>query len=179
MQIRIGYINKTSEGGSKAQVTTLQDEVIDDVLLLYPYGFASNIQNDDNSSVLLFSSMGSDTNIFGIPYNPPLQPVLESQETAIGNFKGTNKITFKANGDIEIIAENVDITATELLLSGLADITGDINTDGVYKVNDVQVVSTQGASVPDASGGVVIDVEARAAINSLLARLRIHGLIAP
>jgi phage gp45-like len=179
MQIRIGYINNTSEGGAKAQVTTLQDEVIDDVLLLYPYGFTSNIQNDANSSVLLLSSLGSDTNIFGIPYNVPLQPSLESQEAAVGNFKGTNKITFKANGDIEVIAEDVDITATQLLLSGLADITGDVNTAGVYKVGDTQVVSAQGVSVPDATGGIVIDVEARAAINGLLARLRVHGLIAP
>jgi phage gp45-like len=179
MQIRIGYINKTNDGGKTAQVTTVQDEVIDDVILLYPYGFASNIESDDNSMILLLNSMGSDTNIFGIPYNPPLQPALERREAATGNFKGINKITYKANGDIEIIAENVDITATQLLLSGLANIIGDVNTDGVFKVNDTQVISAQGASVPDATGGTVIDIEARTAINSLLARLRTHGLIAP
>lgn len=40
-----------------------------------------------------------------------------------------------------------------------------------------QVVGPQGAAVPDASGGATIDAEARAAINSLLARMRAHGII--
>lgn len=47
-----------------------------------------------------------------------------------------------------------------------------------YQVNATQVVTTQQAAVPDAAGGVVIDAEARAALNSLLAKLRTHGLIA-
>lgn len=41
-----------------------------------------------------------------------------------------------------------------------------------------QVVSTRGAAVADASGGATVDAEARTAINTLLARLRAHGLIA-
>jgi hypothetical protein len=44
-----------------------------------------------------------------------------------------------------------------------------------------KVVGAQGAAVADAAGGVVIDAEARTAINTLLARLRAatgHGLIA-
>jgi hypothetical protein len=40
-----------------------------------------------------------------------------------------------------------------------------------------QVVGAQGAVVADAAGGAVIDAEARTAINTLLARLRVHGLI--
>jgi hypothetical protein len=50
-----------------------------------------------------------------------------------------------------------------------------------YLVNGTQVVAAQGAAVADATGGAVIDVEARAALNSLLARARAstgHGLIA-
>ena len=50
-------------------------------------------------------------------------------------------------------------------------------TDGLY-VDDVRVVKEQGALVADASGGAVIDAEARTAINALLARIRAHGLIA-
>jgi hypothetical protein len=46
-----------------------------------------------------------------------------------------------------------------------------------YKVNGVQVVTDQQAAIPDAAGGVVVDVEARAALNTLLAELRVHGLI--
>jgi hypothetical protein len=56
--------------------------------------------------------------------------------------------------------------------NGVFDITS------AYRVNGTQVVGAQGTAVADASGGTVVDVEARAAINALLARLRAHGLIA-
>lgn len=42
----------------------------------------------------------------------------------------------------------------------------------------LQVVGPQEAAVADASGGATVDNEARTAINSLLARMRSHGLIA-
>lgn len=35
-----------------------------------------------------------------------------------------------------------------------------------------------GAAIPNASGGAIVDSEARAAINALLAAVRAHGLIA-
>ena len=41
-----------------------------------------------------------------------------------------------------------------------------------------QVVGPRLAAVPDPSAGTIIDAEARAAIASILARLRAHGLIA-
>lgn len=47
-----------------------------------------------------------------------------------------------------------------------------------YRVSGTKVVGAQGAAVADASGGATIDAEARTAINTLLARLRTHGLIA-
>lgn len=46
------------------------------------------------------------------------------------------------------------------------------------KIDGVKVLGAQGAAVADASGGATVDTEARAAINTLLARLRTHGLIA-
>jgi hypothetical protein len=47
-----------------------------------------------------------------------------------------------------------------------------------YYVGVTKVLGAQGAAVADASGGSVIDAEARTAINTLLARCRSHGLIA-
>jgi len=63
-----------------------------------------------------------------------------------------------------------------LLGSGFGSV---IDLTGHYEVNGVQVVTDRGAAVADATGGSVVDVEARAAINALLAEVRTHGLIAP
>ena len=109
MDIVKGYITETTDNGIRAKVETFEGEILDDVLMLYPYGTASNIQGDDSSLVLLFKSLGSKTNIFGIPYNVPLQPSLEPSEAAFGNFKKGNKITFKANGDIEVLTSDATL----------------------------------------------------------------------
>ena len=53
-----------------------------------------------------------------------------------------------------------------------------ILTDGGVTVGTNQIIGGQEAAVADASGGVIVDAEARTAINTLLARLRSHGLIA-
>lgn len=101
-----GYINEVKEGGRLAKVTTSENEILNDVLLLHPYGESSNMEVDESSLVLLFFSLGSKTNAFGIPYNVLLQPSLEPQEKVVGNLKAGNKITFKANGDVEVVATN-------------------------------------------------------------------------
>lgn len=191
MEILKGYINSTKEGGRRAQVTTLQGEVLDDVLLLYPYGTMSNIQNDDSSLVLLFASMGSKTNMFGVPYNVLLQPALESGEFATGNFKVGNKATFKANGDIDIEGvANVNVTLTDTFnisndlnvtndtdIGGDLDVTGEINTSESYKVNNIQVVTNQQLNITKPTGGTTVDDKARDAIDDIIDMLRIHGLI--
>lgn len=177
--IQKGYIQEILEGGLRAKVKTSQGDILDNVLLLHSYGESSNPIINANSLVLLFYAMGSKSVAFGIPYNPLLQPILENGEKAIGNFSSGNKMTFKANGDVEIEnVSDVNINATSLNLSGLADIVGNINTNGVYKVADTKVIGVQGSAVPDATGGVVIDIQARTALNALLAELRTHGLIA-
>jgi hypothetical protein len=55
-------------------------------------------------------------------------------------------------------------------------VTLDLTTS--LKVNGTKVLGTQGALIADATGGATVDAEARTAINTLLARLRTHGIIA-
>lgn len=55
----------------------------------------------------------------------------------------------------------------------------DLQNGGVFRISSTQVVGARQAAVADATGGATVDTEARAAINTLLARLRTHGLIAP
>ncbi len=173
--IQTGYITEILEDGIKAKVRTLGGEVLNNVVLIHAYGETSDMEVDQSSMVLLFFALGSKSNAFGIPYNPPLQPVLEKSEKAVGNFKKGNKITFKKNGSIEIKATDSNLIN---LISTLVSNTGDINTGGSYKVQDIQVVTQQQPTIPDPTGGGVIDAQARATIVLILTALKTHGLIA-
>ena len=44
-------------------------------------------------------------------------------------------------------------------------------------IGGVQVVGSQGENVLNPAGGTIIDVEARAAVDAIIATLRSHGLI--
>lgn len=99
-------------------------------------------------------------------------------------------------GELRIFTEDVDHDARLMLrlrstgavwvgsyTPSALDSDGDVHAAGRVRgtaihVGSNQVVGTRGAAVPDASGGTVVDVEARAALNALLSRLRAHGLIA-
>lgn len=56
----------------------------------------------------------------------------------------------------------------------VAAVAGASTTNGFFAA----VQATQPAAVADAAGGAIIDIEGRAALNSLLAKLRTLGLIA-
>ena len=62
--------------------------------------------------------------------------------------------------------------------AGVLPVWSTTPTASEYRVSGTKVVGAQGAAVADAAGGATIDVEARTAINLLLARERTHGLIA-
>lgn len=78
-----------------------------------------------------------------------------------------------------VVLTNTALGAT-VLASSLTSvgILVSVNTSSAYFVNGTQVVTGQGAAVIDAAGGATVDAEARTAINTLLARVRAHGLIA-
>ncbi|MGC4250711.1 MAG: DUF2793 domain-containing protein [Sphingobium sp.] len=59
---------------------------------------------------------------------------------------------------------------------GAAWRSGAYRSDGLY-VNDVRVVGGRLGAVGNPSGGGVVDVQARAAIDSILDIMRTHGLI--
>lgn len=95
-------ILSTSDGGLQCKVKTFEGEILDKILILQPYGEASNPVIDKGSLVLLFYPQGSKTNAFAVPYNPSLQPSLQPSEKVVGNLAFGNKITFKKTGDVEI-----------------------------------------------------------------------------
>lgn len=63
-----------------------------------------------------------------------------------------------------------------LIWNGLQWMDGQLVCAGLV-VNGLQIVGGRQPGVPSPSGGTIIDVEARAAINALTAALMSHGLI--
>jgi hypothetical protein len=92
---------------------------------------------------------------------------------------GTNLFFNNATGGATIYDAGQHQFTTSGTLEATIDSTGLLLASGnaLYN-NSIKVVGAQGAAVADATGGIVIDAEARTALNALLARLRTHGLIA-
>lgn len=63
--------------------------------------------------------------------------------------------------------------------NGTANQRRDLMLRELWDSGGNKVVGSRQAAVADAAGGAVVDAEARAALNDLLAKLRTHGLISP
>lgn len=85
--------------------------------------------------------------------------------------------TYKISGTVVLNDTTLGAGVTASSLTSLGSIVG-FNAVTNISVDGTQIVQSQGAAVPDASGGATIDAESRTAINDLLARVRAHGLIA-
>lgn len=106
-----------------------------------------------------------------MPYDIDNAPLILEGEKII--YTKDSKIYLKNDGSITIeTTGKVNVTTPE------GNFSQDINLGGVLKVNDIQVVGSQGATVADPVGGVIVDAEARTAIIGILGALRTHGLIA-
>ena len=155
-----GYITKTD--GTYATVSSFQNQIFDDVLLIYPYGFQSRVKPTNSTLVLLFGGLGSKTNLFGIPYDVITQSTLEDGDSEIKNR--SSLLGFKAGASKNTITGNVDCDKS-------------INATS-YKVNNTKVVGSQQATILNPIGGSIVDAEARSAISSIITALKNHGLIA-
>lgn len=104
------------------------------------------------------------------------------------DFQVGGSSVFRVQKNGQVFAPYLSLTAG---IGGATRAYFDASANGVVRVFDgagaaatsfslgtVQIIGAQGAAVADASGGATIDAEARTALNTLLARLRTHGLIA-
>ena len=155
-----GYITKTD--GTYATVSSFQNQIFDDVLLIYPYGFQSRVKPTNSTLVLLFGGLGSKTNLFGIPYDIITQSTLEDGDSEIKNR--SSSLGFKAG-------------ASKNTITGDTDCDKSINAIS-YKVGNTKVVGSQQATILNPIGGSTVDAEARSAISSIITALKNHGLIA-
>jgi len=155
-----GYITKTD--GTIATVVSMQNEVYDDVLLLYPYGFQSRVKPTESTLVLLLGCLGSKSNLFGIPYDVITQSTLQEGDSEIKNRVSNNG--FKAGTSKNNITGDTDCDKSFNAVS--------------YKVNNIKVVGSQQPTISNPAGGTIIDAESRVAIASIITTLKNHGLIA-
>lgn len=155
-----GYITKTD--GTYATVSSFQNQIFDDVLLIYPYGFQSRVKPTNSTLVLLFGGLGSKTNLFGIPYDVITQSTLEDGDSEIKNR--SSSLGFKAG-------------ASKNTITGDTDCDKSINAIS-YKVGNTKVVGSQQATILNPIGGSTVDAEARSAISNIITALKNHGLIA-
>lgn len=100
--------------------------------------------------------------------------ILASYTTAGSGVAGTLTTRWKLDAATGELLPGAN--ATYSLGNSGAVLANVFSTD--YYSGSTKVVGAQGAAVADASGGAVVDAEARTAINDLLARVRAHGLIA-
>lgn len=152
-----GYITETD--GTYAKVVSLQEEIFDDVLLLYPYGFQSKVKPTESTLVLIFCALGSKTNAFAIPYDIITQSTLEAGEAEI-----RNRVSGKGFLAKEMLNE----------IKGNSVINGTCEADS-YKVAGIKVVGSQEAAIANPLVGLP---ELHATVDAILIALRNHGLIA-
>ena len=155
-----GYITKTD--GTYATVSSFQNQIFDNVLLIYPYGFQSKVKPTNSTLVLLFGGLGSKTNLFGIPYDVITQSTLEDGDSEIKNR--SSSLGFKAGATTNTVTGDINCNKSINAIS--------------YKVGNIKVVGSQQSTIANPTGGTVIDVQARATIASIITALKNHGLIA-
>ena len=139
---------------------------------------------------------------YSIPQPPLIPPVTINQNVTIvnqinggGGGHASGNVTFTSSwSGVQFVASGSQVTlsitnaanARAAIGAAASGINNDIsqlngasqvNVSGEYKVGGTQVVGSQQPAIPDATGGATVDVEARAALNQLLAELRTHGLI--
>ena len=152
--------------GKVARVQLDDGSIIDNVVILYPYGLFANIIIDDNSLGLLFCQNTRDY-CYVIPYNIAKQPVLTSGSVAIGDFEN-NKLIKIVNGNV-VINTNVIIEGTfsadgavnlgnNLVISGTLTTAGTVDLQGATTIQGKVFATHTHSGVQTGSsitGGVV------------------------
>lgn len=119
---------------------------------------------------------------------PPAAPVDGTAyiiaPSATGDWAGQDDaLAFRINGAWQYQAPFDGLTvwlkffAKTISYSSGAWRIGEANAS-VFKIDGVQVVSSQQAAISSVSSGTIIDIEARSALNAVLTAMRSHGLIA-
>ena len=92
----------------------------------------------------------------------------------------SDKLTFSGADPQAIFQVNGNLVVTSAATFKVEAGTGIVNTTATYNVNGVRVVTAQQSAVANAlTSGAATAADCAARLNELLARVRVHGLIAP
>jgi phage baseplate assembly protein V len=154
------------------QLAILSDETRDGCERFQQYGFTSVPFADAEAVVVFVGGLRDHPLVLAVDDRRYRKKNLQPGESALYSDEG-DYLLLKRGRILELLAgTKLEVT------SPLAHFSGTVDVAGVYKVAGTQVVGPQLGAVPPPSGGSIVDAPARAAINTLIARLQTHGLTA-
>lgn len=99
--------------------------------------------------------------------------------SSAGNMAIEGNVVYRAGGTDVPVADGGTGASTEVAARGNLGLgTADSPDFTALKISGTKVVGAQGGTVDDPTGGATVDAECRAALITLLGKLRTHGLIA-
>lgn len=126
-------------------------------------------QNGDNVETGFAFEMFTDTNKHSFAFGTPARPVELFSITGISANLLFNGASLETTGGM--------VVGTTLTVANQIN-TAFVYASGYFDGDDAQLLGVRQPAIADAAGGAIIDVQARAQLNALLAALRIHGMIA-
>lgn len=113
--IRLARISRAGDGGGQLPVQQVEYlGKLAESVIVFPFGMHANV--DIDSLALMFSIQGNPESRAAIAMSPD-RPTLEAGEIAIYHPKTGSIVKMKANGDIDMVAPNVNITGN-LVVNG-------------------------------------------------------------
>lgn len=122
---------------------------------------------------------------YALPFNLNDAVSVLAGEKIIFTSTGT-RIYLKQDGSINIDALNdntkpsinISTTTAVNITTPSINASANINVNGVYKVNNIQVIGSQQPTIANPTGGGTVDAQARTAVISILTAMKTHGIIA-
>ena len=164
--IKYGKITKAGDD-TKAfpvQQITYNGKTVD-CLILNPFGYHANL--DIDALVAVLAVEGDESNRFAVGGYTPTRPACDIGETVIFHPETQSYIKFTKTGAIAIntASKDVNITATNVNITGNLTVTGDMQIDGastlgaggaaIARVGDAVLVTVAGGSSAGPASGTI------------------------
>jgi len=153
--INLATMNRGSDG--VYQITTLNDETVDNVRYMQPFGFKGEPPKG-SKALAAFRAGKKDAGTILVIESDSGAVALSEGEVVVYNNHGAS-VHLKADGTTEVKGGDVNIAA------------------GSLKVSGIQVVTSQQATIIPPVGGGTVDAQARATITNIITTMQSHGLI--